>query len=59
MNRRRAATAVLLMSIVVAMAGCRFAEWIGEQRALEQERRSSWSEATSGTFNGAATTDGR
>ena len=56
MKRRRllvwAAIAVSLLG------GCRFAEWIGQQRAIEQERRDAWNAATEGSYNGSFSQDG-
>jgi hypothetical protein len=55
---RRHQTLWLLASTVVIFAGCRFAEWIGEQRAIEQERRDAWNVATEGSYNGSFSQDG-
>ncbi len=44
---------LLLFVTVVALGGCCLAEWIGEQRTIEQERRDAWSAATSGSYDGS------
>jgi hypothetical protein len=55
---RRRHTLWLLASAIAVIAGCRFAEWIGEQRAIEQERRDAWNAATGGSYNGTFSQDG-